>query len=66
MEWRSNKVIRWPRGAASRDVLAAVALKLALLAALYVLFFSPSHRPASDAAATARAVAGADFPGDRR
>lgn len=35
-----------------RDVLKALALKLGLLACLYWLFFSPAHRPSSDASAT--------------
>jgi hypothetical protein len=43
-----------------RDVWAAVSLKLALLAALYLLFFTPAHRPPSDASATARAIVGAN------
>jgi hypothetical protein len=44
---------------AARDVLAALALKLMLLLALYFLFFGPAHRPASDAAQTAAAIVGA-------
>jgi hypothetical protein len=30
-----------------RDILIALAIKAALLAILYFLFFSPSHRPPS-------------------
>jgi hypothetical protein len=43
---------------AARDILAALALKAALLIALYAFFFNPAHRPASDAAQTANAVVG--------
>jgi hypothetical protein len=43
---------------AARDVFAALALKVMLLLALYVLFFGPAHRPSSDAAQTANAVVG--------
>jgi hypothetical protein len=39
-----------PRQLGSRVAIALVA-KLALLAVLYLLFFSPSHRPHIDAAA---------------
>ena len=41
-----------------RDVAVAFGLKLALLAALYLLCFGPQHRPPADAAATADAVVG--------
>jgi hypothetical protein len=34
-----------------RDLILLLALKLAMLALLYVLFFSPAHRPAIDVAA---------------
>lgn len=51
--WRSRNESR-----AARDVFAALALKLMLLLAIYVLFFSPAHRPSSDAAHTANAVVG--------
>jgi hypothetical protein len=44
---------------AARDILAALALKATLLFALYAFFFSPAHRPTSDAAQTANAVVGA-------
>jgi hypothetical protein len=39
-------------------VAVAMAIKIVLLAALFVLFARPAFRPASDAAATAAAVAG--------
>lgn len=35
----------------ARRIAVAVAMKLALLAVLYLLFFSPSHRPRIDDAA---------------
>lgn len=34
-----------------RDLVLLVVAKLALMAALYVLFFSPTHRPAINAVA---------------
>jgi hypothetical protein len=40
-----------------RDVAAAFVLKVILLAALYLLFFSSTARPPADAEATAAAVA---------
>jgi len=43
----------------TRDVLAALALKGVLLAALYVLFFGPAHRSPADPATTAMALVGA-------
>ncbi|MGA9024659.1 MAG: cytochrome oxidase putative small subunit CydP [Steroidobacteraceae bacterium] len=43
---------------AAWDVFAALALKLLLLLALYLLFFGPAHRPASDAVQTASAIVG--------
>jgi hypothetical protein len=46
------------RTALARDVAVAMAIKIVLLAALFVLFARPAFRPASDAAATAAAVAG--------
>jgi hypothetical protein len=49
-----------PTVRASRDVWTALSIKLALLALLYLLFFSPSHRPPSDAVATAGALIPAD------
>lgn len=42
----------------ARDLAVAVALKLALLAALYLLVISPIEPRQADAAATATAVAG--------
>ena len=51
--WRRSNT---PRPA--RDVLAALALKGVLLAAIYVLFFGPAHRSPSDPAATAKALFG--------
>ena len=40
------------------DTLVAVALKLALLAALYLFFFAPSHRPTVNASVIATALVG--------
>jgi len=34
------------RGALQRDLITLVAAKIALLTVLYMLFFSPAHRPA--------------------
>ncbi len=42
----------------ARDVVVALAIKAVLLGGLYLLFFSPAHRPASGAAATASALVG--------
>lgn len=44
---------RW-RAALLRRIALAIAAKLALLTALYLLFFSPSHRPPVDAGAVDR------------
>ncbi|ROU04466.1 cytochrome oxidase putative small subunit CydP [Lysobacter enzymogenes] len=44
---------RW-RAALLRRIALTIALKLALLTALYLLFFSPSHRPPIDAGAVDR------------
>jgi hypothetical protein len=41
-----------------RDVFVALAIKGILLLAIYFLFFGPSHRSPSDAAATAAALTG--------
>jgi len=43
--------------------MLALTLKALLLAAIYVLFFGPGHRPRSDAAATAGALIGRGHPG---
>ena len=45
-------------GGPARDLIAALALKGLLLAGLYALFFSPTHRVPSDAMATAKALVG--------
>ena len=67
MVWCRNNLAGGPRSRRPwRDVLAAVSLKLVLLAALYLLFFTPAHRPPSDASATARVVAGANAAGSPR
>lgn len=47
------------RSTAARDITLAMAIKLTLLAALFALFSRPAFKPASDASATAAAVAGA-------
>lgn len=44
---------RW-RAALLRRIALTIAAKLALLTALYLLFFSPSHRPPVDAGAVDR------------
>jgi hypothetical protein len=46
------------RSSITRDITLAMAIKLVLLAALFVLFAHPALKPASDAAATAAAVVG--------
>ncbi len=48
-----------PSRHAGRDVFWALALKGVLLLALYLLCFSPAHRPGSDADAIATALVGA-------
>ncbi|MGO9037955.1 MAG: cytochrome oxidase putative small subunit CydP [Steroidobacteraceae bacterium] len=47
-----------------RDVFAALVFKGVLLLAIYLLFFSPTHRLPSDDAATARALIGASASKD--
>ncbi len=47
-----------------REVFAALALKGVLLLAIYMLFFDPTHRLPSDAAATAQALIGASASKD--
>lgn len=42
--------------------MIAVVLKVVLLLSIYLLFFGPTHRSRSDAAATAAALTGADLP----
>ena len=44
---RGEAILKLPK-VLRRDLLLSVALKLVLLAILYVLFFSPAHRPAID------------------
>jgi hypothetical protein len=46
------------RSTVARDITLAMAIKLVLLAALFALFARPAFKPASDASATAAAVAG--------
>jgi hypothetical protein len=56
----------WPRmmqRRLARDITVAMLVKLALLAALALLFARAELRPANDAAATATAVAGPDSEG---
>ena len=43
---------------AAQDIIAALALKVGLLLALYVLWFAPHHRPSPDATQTAIAIIG--------
>jgi len=49
-----------------RDIAVALAIKLVLLFAIYVLFFSPAHRLPSNTAATATAVTGVALPEETR
>jgi hypothetical protein len=49
---------RFNRGGPARDLIAALAIKGLLLAGLYALFFSPTHRVPADAVATAKALVG--------
>lgn len=54
-----KRLSRWLQGSQPwRDVAVALCIKLGLLAALYLLFFSPADRLPSDASATARALIG--------
>ena len=46
----SGGMLKLPR-TLRRDLVLLVAAKLAMLAILYALFFSPGHRPAIDPAA---------------
>lgn len=48
----------WKAPDTVRDVFVALAVKGILLLAIYFLFFGPSHRSPSDAAATAAALTG--------
>ncbi len=52
--WNAHRAVR-----PGRDIFAALVLKGMLLLAIYLLFFSPTHRLPSDAAATAQALIGA-------
>lgn len=45
-----------------RDVAAALVLKVALLAALYLLFFRADERPVIDGAAAARHLLSVEVP----
>ncbi len=45
------------------EVILALMLKACLLAAIYILFFSPAHRPPANPAATANALLGTDAGG---
>ncbi len=47
---RADGMLKLP-SALRRDLVLLVAAKLAMLAVLYALFFSPAHRPAIDPAA---------------
>ena len=62
MVWSRKNLLNSRGPKVWRDVLAAISLKIALLAALYLVFFTPAHRPPNDASATARAVVGANAP----
>jgi len=43
-----------------QDIVAVLAIKVVLLAALFFAFFSPSHRPVADAAAVSERLLGSD------
>lgn len=49
---------RWMQRRLARDITVAMAIKLVLLVVLFALLARPGFRPASDAVATAAAVAG--------
>ena len=49
-----------------RDVIVVLALKLAALTAIYLLFFGPAHQPRLDAPRMADRVLGADPSQTRR
>ncbi|WP_240125375.1 cytochrome oxidase putative small subunit CydP [Thermomonas alba] len=49
-----------------RHLLLLIAIKLSLLALLYVLFFGPGQRPAVDADAVARQLQSSSVPSSSR
>lgn len=55
---RGSRIMKRPR--LWKDIAAVLALKVVLLACLYLAFFSPSHRPASDTAAVSNRLLGTD------
>lgn len=66
MNIRFLRLWRSAAGGPGRDLIVALALKGLLLLVLYLVFFSPSHRPAADAGATARALLGTNDSKDVR
>ncbi len=67
MFWRIPQIRNLsPAARLRREVLLALALKGALLLAVYLLFFSPAHRPPSNAAATSAALIETSVPRDMR
>jgi len=67
MFWRIPQTRNLSRSTRLRqEVLLALALKGALLLAIYLLFFSPQHRPPSNAAATSAALIETSVPQDTR
>lgn len=62
----SRKRVSMAAAKPARDLTLALALKGALLLALYLLFFGPSHRSPSDAPATAAALLGGQVNGESR
>jgi hypothetical protein len=65
MYWRITHIGNLSRAARlRREVFLALALKGALLLSIYILFFSPGHRPPSNAATTSAAIIGTSAPQD--
>lgn len=50
----------------AREICLALALKAAAIAVLWALFFTPDHRPATDPAAVADALAPQSGPEPRQ
>lgn len=63
MALRIPQLWKFPAAAhPGRDVCAALAVKSALLLAIYLLFFGPGHRSPADAVSTANALIGINSP----
>ena len=63
---RMNALIRTTRSTPWRDIALALMLKFALLAMLYLAFFSPSHRAPADIAAHLFSPLGVVSPNARK